>query len=93
MYATRGTTDLPLQGIAFTTDGVKDFMGMVMGVDTNDFVSKMEGFAVQGIKGTYLPHRKRSTEPYTVIRCSAEPPAKGLKHPQFHSNYYQLQTT
>ena len=64
MYTTHGTTDLPPQGIAFTTDGVKDFMGAVMGVDTNDPISKMEGFVVQGIKGTYLPHHKRSTAIY-----------------------------
>ncbi|KAI5987668.1 hypothetical protein EDD15DRAFT_2372037 [Pisolithus albus] len=50
-YATRGTTDLPLRGIAFATEGVEDFMGSVMGMETQDVVSKMEGYAVQGIKG------------------------------------------
>ncbi|KAL4062915.1 hypothetical protein J3A83DRAFT_4193763 [Scleroderma citrinum] len=47
-YATHGTTDLPLQGVAFNTKGIEDFMGTVMGIGTQDLVSKMEGFAVQG---------------------------------------------
>jgi hypothetical protein len=51
LYATRGSTDLPLRGVAFETEGVKDFMGTVVGMDTLDFVSKMEGFAVQGVRG------------------------------------------
>ena len=51
LYATRGSTDLPLRAVAFETEGVKDFMGTVVGMDTLDFVSKMEGFAVQGVQG------------------------------------------
>lgn len=47
----RGSTDLPLRGVAFTTEGVDEFMGSVMNIDNQDFVSKMEGFAVQGMKG------------------------------------------
>lgn len=50
-YVTHGTTDLPLRGVTFTTKGVKDFMDTVIGVDTHDLVSKMEGFAVQGVWG------------------------------------------
>ena len=46
LYATRGTTDLPLRGIAFTTDGIANFMGPVMGIETQTLISKMEGFAV-----------------------------------------------
>ncbi|KAG1724775.1 hypothetical protein EDB19DRAFT_1834028 [Suillus lakei] len=51
LYMTRGTTDLPLRAITFTIPGVNHFMDSVMGIDTQDFISKMEGFAIQGIKG------------------------------------------
>ncbi|KAI6095579.1 hypothetical protein EDD16DRAFT_1528507 [Pisolithus croceorrhizus] len=36
LYVTHGTTDLPLQGIAFTTEGVADFLSSVMDIDTQD---------------------------------------------------------
>jgi hypothetical protein len=52
---TRGTTDLPLRAITFTTPGVNHFMDSVIGIDTQDFLSKMEGFAIQGIQGTVFP--------------------------------------
>ncbi|KAG2112651.1 uncharacterized protein F5147DRAFT_650807 [Suillus discolor] len=42
--------DYPLHGIAFATEGIENFMGTVMGVDNQDLVSKIEGFAVQGMK-------------------------------------------
>lgn len=51
LYATRGSTDLPLQGITFNTEGVDNFMESVIGVSAEDFVGKMEGFAVQGVQG------------------------------------------
>ncbi|KAG1718187.1 hypothetical protein EDB19DRAFT_1838510 [Suillus lakei] len=51
LYMTHGTTDLPLCALTFTTPGVNHFMDSVMGIDTQDFISKMEGFAIQGIKG------------------------------------------
>lgn len=50
----RGSTDLPLRGVTFATEGVQQFMGSVMGIDSQDLVSKMEGFAVQGIRGLFL---------------------------------------
>ncbi|KAG1781334.1 hypothetical protein EV702DRAFT_1193517 [Suillus placidus] len=31
LYTTRGSTDLPLRGVAFATEGVQHFMGSVMG--------------------------------------------------------------
>jgi hypothetical protein len=43
--------DLPLHGIAFTTEGVEDFLEGAMKMDMQDFIGKMEGFAVQGVKG------------------------------------------
>ncbi|KAG6373648.1 hypothetical protein JVT61DRAFT_6311 [Boletus reticuloceps] len=51
LYATRGTTDLPMKGSAYASEGVEDFMGSVMGLDTPEIISKMEGFVVQGVKG------------------------------------------
>ena len=51
LFASCGTTNLPLQGIAFATDGVADFMGSVMGIDSHSLISKMEGFTIQGMKG------------------------------------------
>ncbi|KAG1886378.1 uncharacterized protein F5891DRAFT_1201046 [Suillus fuscotomentosus] len=50
LYTTRGSTDLLLRGVAFATKGVQHFMSSVMGIDNQDLVSKMEGFAVQGMK-------------------------------------------
>ncbi|KIJ59025.1 hypothetical protein HYDPIDRAFT_171016 [Hydnomerulius pinastri MD-312] len=50
LYTTRGSTDIPLSGVTFATEGVQDFMGTVMGIDNQDMVNKMEGFAIQGIK-------------------------------------------
>jgi len=49
---TGGTTDLLLRGVTFATEGVQDFMESVVGIDNQDLVNKMEGFAIQGMKGT-----------------------------------------
>ncbi|KAG1743591.1 uncharacterized protein EDB91DRAFT_1247093 [Suillus paluster] len=49
LYTTRSSTDLPLCGIAYATEGVQDFMESVMNIDNQDLVSKMEGFAMSGI--------------------------------------------
>ncbi|KAH7904733.1 hypothetical protein BJ138DRAFT_979063, partial [Hygrophoropsis aurantiaca] len=59
LFATRGSTDLPLRTISFTTPGVKDFMDTAMGIETNDFVTRLEGYAVQGIKGAAKNHQQR----------------------------------
>jgi hypothetical protein len=56
-YATHGSTDLPLCGVIFTTDSVEEFMPSMMNIDNQDLISKMEGFAVQGMKGQ--PHLDR----------------------------------
>ncbi|KAG1800238.1 uncharacterized protein HD556DRAFT_1305027 [Suillus plorans] len=69
----RGSTDLPLRGIAFATKGIKNFMGTIMEVDNQDLVSKMEGFAVQGMKEeiTGDDHAKMQWVYYfgNVIQC------------------------
>lgn len=51
LFTTRGTTDMPLTAVAFVTDGVENFLEGVIKTDTQDFLGKMEGFAVQGVKG------------------------------------------
>ncbi|KAG2155232.1 uncharacterized protein EDB93DRAFT_1101805 [Suillus bovinus] len=67
LYTTRGSTDLPLRGIAFATEGVHEFMGSVMNIDDQDLVSKMEGFAVQGMKGAARNHQKRTSDIWSTI--------------------------
>ena len=42
---------MPLRPVAFATDGVEHFLEGVIKTDTQDFLGKMEGFAVQGVKG------------------------------------------
>lgn len=51
LFAVRGSTNLSLEAVAFTTDGVHDFMTATMGVDHQGFLAKMEGYAIQGIQG------------------------------------------
>ena len=48
---TCGSTDVLLCGFAFVTKGINKFMEEVMNIDKQDLISKMEGFAIQGIKG------------------------------------------
>jgi len=51
LFATCGSTDLPMKGVTFATAGVENFLEAVMKTDPQDFLGKMEGFAVQGVKG------------------------------------------
>ncbi|KAG0705574.1 hypothetical protein DFH29DRAFT_799878 [Suillus ampliporus] len=67
LYTTHGSTDLPLRSLTFATEGVQDFMHSVMGIDNQDLVSKMEGFAVQGVKGAAKNHQQRVSETRTAI--------------------------
>ena len=57
LFVAPESTDLPLNGVAFMTEGVGDFMTSVMGIDNQDLLSKMEGFAIQGMKGMSCPLR------------------------------------
>ncbi|KAG6379832.1 hypothetical protein JVT61DRAFT_10380 [Boletus reticuloceps] len=59
LFLTRGTTDLSLNGTSFATVGVDEFMKSVMGIDNQDFLLKMEGFPIQGIKGSAKNHNQR----------------------------------
>ena len=51
LFTTHGSTDLPMKGVTFATAGVKNFLEAVMKTDPQDFLGKIEGFAVQGVKG------------------------------------------
>ena len=51
LFTTHGTTDLPLTAVAFTTPGVDNFLEGALKTDPRDFLAKMEGFAVQGVRG------------------------------------------
>jgi hypothetical protein len=51
LFTTRGTTDMPLAPVAFTTEGVDDFLEGALKTDTQDFLGKMEGFVIQGVRG------------------------------------------
>ncbi len=42
---------MPLRAVAFATNGVEHFLEGVIKTDTQDFLGKMEGFAVQGVQG------------------------------------------
>ncbi|KAG1835967.1 hypothetical protein DFJ58DRAFT_735336 [Suillus subalutaceus] len=46
-YATCGSTNLPVHGVNFTTEGVDEFMSSTMNINSQDLISKMEGFAVR----------------------------------------------
>jgi hypothetical protein len=51
LFITCGTTDLGLQGISFATEGVEQFLLDTMKVDPQDFMGRLEGYALQGLKG------------------------------------------
>ncbi|TFK73198.1 hypothetical protein BDN72DRAFT_894047, partial [Pluteus cervinus] len=51
VYTVPGTTDLPVKGTAWSTDGVQDFMEGTMKIDEQDLLGKMEGHALHGVKG------------------------------------------
>ncbi|TFK67057.1 hypothetical protein BDN72DRAFT_899278 [Pluteus cervinus] len=52
VYAVPGTTDLPIKGSVWSTDGAKNFMEGTMKIDEQDLLGKMEGHAINGVYGT-----------------------------------------
>jgi len=38
-------------GSSYATEGVEHFISEVLKIDNTDFIRKMEGFAIQGLKG------------------------------------------
>ena len=51
LFTTSETTDLPLHGLSFATKGVSKFLEHGLKMDTQEFLCKMEGFAIQGVQG------------------------------------------
>ncbi|KAG2121293.1 hypothetical protein DEU56DRAFT_918222 [Suillus clintonianus] len=64
IYVTHGSTDLPLCGVAFATEGVDEFMGSMMNINNQDLMSKMEGFAIQGAARN---HKKLTSDVRSAI--------------------------
>ncbi|KAG6875862.1 hypothetical protein C0992_001988 [Termitomyces sp. T32_za158] len=62
LFSTRGTTDLSMKGISFATSGVENFLEGTMKTDTQDFLGKMEGFAVAGVRGAAQNHKQRISQ-------------------------------
>ncbi|KAG1782890.1 hypothetical protein EV702DRAFT_932728, partial [Suillus placidus] len=102
LYTMRGSMDLPLRGVAFATEGVQHFMGSVMGVDNQNLVSKMEGFAVQGMKGAATNHKQQVSAIRSKIRdivntklklITGDPDAKMQWTHYFHNIVQRYQVT
>ncbi|KAI6045904.1 hypothetical protein EDC04DRAFT_2558879 [Pisolithus marmoratus] len=69
LYTTHGSTDLPLHRVAFATEGIENFMGTMMHIDNQDLVSKMEGFAIQGIKGVAANYQQCISQVQEIINA------------------------
>lgn len=54
LFVCRGTTDLPMRGISYASEGVEHFVDSVLKIDNGDLIGRMEGFAVQGLKGKFV---------------------------------------
>ncbi|KIM63447.1 hypothetical protein SCLCIDRAFT_117389 [Scleroderma citrinum Foug A] len=68
LYTTHGSTDVPVRSVMFLTEGVQKFMGTVMNINNQDLVNKMEGFAVQGMKGSVMNHQQCISQVHSEIR-------------------------
>ena len=81
LFVSRGTTDLPMRGVAFATAGVENFLEGTMKIDTQDFLAKMEGFAVLGVQGLNKQYLRQvqCTNPL-IIRCCKKPSTAGCGH-------------
>lgn len=58
LFVTHGSMDTPLNGTAFTMPSIKDFLLSVLELDKLEFLAWMDGYAIQGLKGTcsvFLP--------------------------------------
>ena len=55
MFAARNSTDMPIKNVAFLTASIDGFMQNMMKLDYMEYLGKLEGYAIQGLKGTYSP--------------------------------------
>ncbi|KAF8348045.1 hypothetical protein F5887DRAFT_837650, partial [Amanita rubescens] len=68
VFVTHSTTNLPLQSRSYNTPGIGGFMEMTLKMDWTDFLGKMEGFSLQGLKGTTKNWQQRVSELRSQIR-------------------------
>ncbi|KAF8333827.1 hypothetical protein F5887DRAFT_921664 [Amanita rubescens] len=74
-FITRGTSDVAFRNVSFKTPGVTNFLETTMKIDSNQLLSKMEGYALSGFKGLYtpppIPHgfHRDSTESALIPHC------------------------
>ncbi|KAF8331608.1 hypothetical protein F5887DRAFT_1081199 [Amanita rubescens] len=59
VFAACGSVDIPLKSISISTPGVQDFMEKTMHIDQIEYLGKMEGYALQGVKGAASNHNER----------------------------------
>jgi hypothetical protein len=50
-YGCPGTSDLALRLMSFATECLEEFLTQVLNIDEQDFMAKMEGFALQCLTG------------------------------------------
>ncbi|KAG1839894.1 hypothetical protein DFJ58DRAFT_627185, partial [Suillus subalutaceus] len=72
VYSTRGSTDLALRGITFNTEGVDNFMESMMNIDSQDLMSKMEGYAMQGMQGKFFGLDISTSNTYDLMAGAAK---------------------
>ena len=72
-------------------DGIDNFMDTVMGIDNQDFLLKMEGYAIQGIKGLFhCPHLVEKHNLY--LRFGKKSPAMCFTSSWCYPRRYQQET-
>lgn len=54
LFATCSSIDVPLKSITYATAGVENFMESTLKLDKTDVLGRMEGYALQGLKGTVI---------------------------------------
>jgi hypothetical protein len=54
LFATRSSIDVPLKSITYATAGVENFMESTLKLDKMDVLGRMEGYALQGLKGNLI---------------------------------------
>ncbi|KAF8344861.1 hypothetical protein F5887DRAFT_841822, partial [Amanita rubescens] len=69
LFITRGTSSTPINGVSYATPGVDKFLESGLKVDEHEFIAKMEGFALQGLKGSTTSNYKQEiSKKRTAIR-------------------------
>ena len=65
----RSSTDLPYHPHVFNTARTEDFLPSTMKIDTNDFTTRFEGHAIQGLDCVPLFHAVHSLLLIAPCRC------------------------